>query len=328
MSDINPDVVPQESVVDYPSEYEAQPEAPEAEEKPSADDARPEGAEDDEEPVSLDEPEADPEDAEPEEGESDDGEAEEDAEEDDLVEFDFGGNKLEVKKGDIPPELAEKIDEFSKDIWADYTKKSQANAETAKMLKSRAESLEKIETLSGETLDAFTRGKSIKTEIEQLSAVNMQALWQSDPDRARMLSDTLAAKQAELQGIIATVDQYESQLVQARQDELARRSEEGRQVLDRKYKGFSEQIAPKLEEYAIKNGIPAEEAKTWHLNPVVADFAYKAMLYDQMQAAKTPKATPKTAKPVRSMKNKGGNRQPINQNDMSFEDLGKVLGIK
>jgi hypothetical protein len=60
----------------------------------------------------------------------------------------------------------------------------------------------------------------------------------------------------------------------------------------------------------------------------VAEFAYKAMLYDQMQTAKRPKVSPKPAQPVRSMKNKGGNKQPSNPNDMSFAELGKVLGIK
>lgn len=330
MSDTNLDVVPQESVVNSPDSYEAT--EPEAELEEIPEDAEAPEADEEEEPVSLDGPDADPEASEEDVSDDDDGEAEEDSEESeeaaDVIEFDFGGNKLEVKKGDVPPELAEKIDSFSKEIWADYTKKSQTNAEVAKSLSARQDALDNIEVLTGETLDTFSRGKGIKAEIEQLSAVNLQALWQSDPDRARMVSDTLSAKQAELHSIIETVDQYEQQITQARQAELARRSDEGKQLLDRKYKGFSTETAPKLEAYAVENGIPEDEAKTWASSPVVAEFAYKAMLYDQMQKAKTPKATPKTAQPVRSMKNKGGNRNSSNPNDMSFSELGKVLGIK
>lgn len=329
MSDTNHDVVPQESVVDLPSTHEAKEPEAELEEIPEEAEAPEPDAE--EEPVSLDGPEADPEAPEDDVSEDADEEAEEDSEDSEeaanVIEFDFGGNKLEVNEGDVPPELAEKIDSFSKEIWADYTKKSQANAESAKSLGARADALDNIETLTGEALDVFSRGKSIKAEIEQLSAVDMQALWQSEPDRARQLSDTLSAKQAELHGIIESVNQYEQNISSARQGELARRADEGKQVLDRKYKGFSNEVAPKLEAYAVEQGIPEAEAKTWASNPVVAEFAYKAMLYDQMQKTTTPKAEPKTAKPVRSMKNKGGNRNSSNPNDMSFSELGKVLGI-
>jgi hypothetical protein len=182
--------------------------------------------------------------------------------------------------------------------------------------------------LGGEALDAFTKGKSIKAEIEQLSQVNMQALWQSNPDQARQLSDRLSAKQAELQSIIQTVDHYEHTIIQERQAELARVAEEGKQVLDRKYKGFSVEIAPKLEEYAMKNGIPEDDARLWAANPTVTEFAYKAMLYDQMQAAGKPKVTPKKAAPVRSMPNKGANKQSTDPSKMGFSELGKILGIK
>lgn len=321
MSDTNPDVVPTESVVDQPSDYEASKAKPVAE-TPAADLA----ASDEEVPVSLDAPKEEPE-AEP-EGEPE-GEAEETEEEAKTIEFDFGGNKLAVKASDVAPEVVEKLDKFSKDIWADYTKKSQTNAETAKALKARTEALAKIETLGGETLNAFARGKSIRAEIEQLSAINMQALWKSNPDQARQLTDLKAAKQAELQSIIQTVDQYERSLDQTRQDDLARRSEEGKAKLDRKFKGFSSEIAPKLERYVRDTcGLTAEEAASWALSPDVTEMAYKAMLYDQMRAANKPKATPKDAKPVHSMPNKGGAKGAVNPNDMSFGELGKLLGIQ
>jgi hypothetical protein len=325
VSDANTDVVQQESIVNGPEAYSAPESEPEAQE----------------EPVSLDNPTADPEteeaDADEAEGDSDDGDAEtsgdgeesEAEEEPEKLEFDFGGNKLEVPKDAVAPEVAEALSKFSKDIWVDYTKKSQANAEAAKQLKARAEAMGKIESLGGEALDAFTKGKSIKAEIEQLLAVDMQSLWQSNPDQARQLSDRLSAKQAELNSIIRAVDQYESQLSEARQAELARQSEEGRQILDRKYKGFSTEIAPKLEAYAVTQGIPEDDAKMWAANPVVAEMAYKAMIYDQMQAAKKPKPTPGAkAKPVRAMKNAGKSTGAANPNSMGFSELGKVLGLK
>ncbi len=309
MSD-NPDVVPPESIVNAPADYV--PEAATDEELPVSLDDLPEAVE----PEAEDAPEAEPE-----------GEPEAEPEPEKLI-FDFGGNKLEVDKASLPEEVAASVDRFSKDIWADYTRKSQANADQAKSLKARAEALDNIQTLNDQVLDAFSRGKSIKAEIEQLSAVDLNALWQSNPDQARRISDQRTAKQAELDKIINAVDQHEHQLANARQAELERQKQEGRDVLDRKYKGFSSDIAPDLQAYAVSQGVPEADAKNWDANPVVAEMAYKAMMYDRMQNAAKPKPEPKKAAPVKAMPNKGANRDSANPNSMSFSELGRVLGLK
>lgn len=339
MSDENPDVAPQASVVDFPSDHEEAKAAAEtgAEAESAADalvDADGEG------PVSLDTPkeEAEPE-AEAEQVAADaDGDADSDAESDtenegeatdeeaepEVYEFDFGGNKLEVPKGDMPESLAEEVGKYTKAVWADYTKKSQANAEEARALAARSEHVEKLGEMRGEILDLFGQGKSIKAEIEQLSAIDLNNLSEFD---YRRVSDSLAAKRAELTSVIGAIDERERSFAAERQAELERQTEEGRTVLDRKYKDFSTKIAPQLVEYAQKQGMTAEQASEWPLNPVLTEMAYKAMRFDQMQAATKPKATPKPAQTVKAIPNKGGSRGPANPNDMGFAELGKELGI-
>ena len=72
-------------------------------------------------------------------------EAEEEAtKEDSKVEFNFGGNKLKLDKSSVPEELVGTIDKFTSDIWNDYTRKSQANAETQKTLVTQRENVEKL----------------------------------------------------------------------------------------------------------------------------------------------------------------------------------------
>ena len=60
------------------------------------------------------------------------GDSEEPEKVEELVEFNFGGNKLQLPKGKVPEELEGKIQEFSNGIWSDYTKKNQDLAERAK----------------------------------------------------------------------------------------------------------------------------------------------------------------------------------------------------
>jgi hypothetical protein len=71
-----------------------------------------------------------------------------------------------------------------------------------------------------------------------------------------------------------------------------------------------------------------EEAKTWPLNPNTAKMAYKAMMFDRMQASARPKPAPKPAqaKPFTPVKGKGGNAVKDVSN-MSAQDMAKYLGL-
>jgi len=257
----------------------------------------------------------------------------EDAEADppEMREFDFGGNKLEVPADAVPPELADKIDEFTKGTWADYTRKSQEVAEQTKSLTARAEAVEKLSAINGEALQTYSRGLQLRTEIEQLSQVDLTPLWQSEPDRARRISDALAAKQAEFQSIVAVVGQQEQALDQAQREEIDRRSQEGREVLDKRIKNFTTEHAPAVVKYAVENyGMSQTEADQWATNPVVTEMAYKAMLYDRMQTAKAGKTVPprgEVTKPVKAAKTAGRAQAPNNPDKMSMGQLRKHLSI-
>jgi hypothetical protein len=160
----------------------------------------------------------------------DETEGEEEAEESDdaeLIEFNFGGNKLEVPKGSLPEELEAKVQEFANNTWSDYTKGKQAIADLAKTIAADREAVAKLTTLNGEALQTYSHGLQLRQEIEQLSQVDLQFEWQSNPDRARQISDTLANKQAEFQNIIGLVGQQEQALDAAQQEDLVRRSDEG-----------------------------------------------------------------------------------------------------
>lgn len=261
--------------------------------------------------------------AEGQDGEGDeDGEQQETAEE---IEFDFGGNKLKVPKGSIPEEVAEQLDKFTKGTWSDYTRKSQEIAETKKSLEARAGAVEKLVNLNGEALQTYSRGLQLRGELEQLQSIDLNALWQSDPDRARRVSDTLAQKQAEFQSIVSKVAQTEQQLTQTQQAEMARLADEGKQYMERRIKGWSEKV-PDVIDYVVKNyGMTKEEAETWPLNPKTAEMAWKAMQFDRMQAQAKPKPAPKAAPaaPVKPMKAKGAATAQKDPDKMSVEEWVK-----
>lgn len=278
------------------------------------------------EPIDLDEPETVAEDDEGETGED----GEESEEEPETVEFDFSGNKKAFPKNATMADIADEVQGYVKSIEADYTRKSQANAEQAKVLTARAEAVDKITTINGEALQTYSKGLQVRQEIEQLAQVDVNALWQSNPDQARQVSDRLQAKQAEFQNIVAMVGQQEQALDEAQQGELVRRMDEGKATLDRRIKNFSTEKAPEVVAFVVKEfGMSQSDADRWAANPDMTQMAYESMMYRRMQAgAKKPAAKPTQAKPMTAMKAKGAAsgsvRDPAKMSDAQF---AKHLGI-
>lgn len=236
-------------------------------------------------------------------------EAQEAAEE---IEFDFGGNKLRIPKGTLPDEIAEKLDAFTKGTWSDYTRKSQEVAEQRKALQAEAEYVARVKTLSDEGQRAFARGLQLREEVEQLAKVDLRALWQSNPDQARQVSDLLAQKQADFQRAVSKVSEYESQVTRAEQESTARREQDGREYVSKTVKGWSDTHAAEAVAYAVKHGVPEEQARNWARFPREAVWAWKAAQFDKLQAqAKAPPkpAAPPTA-PVAAVKGRAAPAAP------------------
>jgi len=247
------------------------------------------------------------------------------------IEFTFGGKHLEVAKGDMSDELAGKVQQFTDEVWADYTTKSQANAETQKTLSAKADSVEKLMTLNGEALQTYSQGLAIRQEIDMLQSVDMNALRIHDPDQWRYNTDLLAQKQADFQNIVALVDQQETYLDAAKQAVSEQRGVEGRKTLNNKIKDFETKVAPRVVDYVVKTyGWEQGVAERWDQNPDMTDMARKAMLYDEGQA-KTRSASkqpaPTKAQPVAAAKNKGKASAQTDPNKMSMEQLSKHLKL-
>lgn len=230
--------------------------------------------------------------------EADEGEGdEEESEEVSEIEFDFGGNKLTLPANASAEEVAAKVQEFSDSLNKGYQKKFSDVAERTKSLEAREKAVEKLQTLNADVLDTYSRGLSLRQEIEQLSQIDVNALWQSDPDRARRVSDQLSLKQSEFQSIVNQVRQKEGELTKAQQEEMSRRVSEGEAAIERQVKGFKAEKLPEVIDYAVNTlGMDKESAeRDWALNPAITLAVWKAAQFDKMQAQAKSKAKPKPA---------------------------------
>lgn len=266
----------------------------------------------------------------PEADASEEGEEGEEEAPEEEVEYDFGGGqKVKFKANATAKEVFEHAQKAFKDVEGSYTRKGQEVAELRKSLEAREKVVEKLTALNDEALNTYSRGLSVRQELEQLEQIDVNSLWQSNPDQARRVSDAISAKRAEFQNIVTKVNQLEGHLNQTQQAEIARRMDEGKQVIEKRIPGFATKHLPDVIEYVSTNyGIPKEiAARDWPLNPDTAQMAYKAMMYDRMQAqakkaAKTPNA-PNQPQPIVPMKGKGGSAVRKDPSKMDMDEYAR-----
>ena len=247
------------------------------------------------------------------------------------VEIDFAGRKERFRLDGQVRDVADKVQNFVKSLQGDYTRKTQEIAEAAKSLKMREEGVQKLSSLNGEALAEYSRGLSIRAEIEELEKVDLAALWQSSPDQARRVSDAISQRRAAFQQSISRLNAVESQVQQTEHAEITRKRTEARAAIEKVSPGFEKDV-PEIAEYVEKAyGIPKDHCiKVWDLDPATALMARKAMLYDRMQKAssKATQAAPaKEAKPVPATAAKGGAQGPSNPQNMTPAQMAQYLGL-
>lgn len=225
------------------------------------------------------------------------------------IELAFGAKTLKVPKSAIPDDVRAELEDFTKNIQGDYTRKTQEIAEQRKAAEGERELLQKLTTLKGDALKAFSAGQALASEIQQLEQIDLNAVWQSNPDQARQISDRLNMSRAEFQKHVNTVAQHEATMAAEEQRAYAKLEDAGRAEMRAAIKGFDDTAEKALVEYAVKNGIPESDAKRWPLNPKTAAMAWKAMQFDALQAkTKAATAVKAPAPPAAPVKAVSGNR--------------------
>lgn len=269
----------------------------------------------------------------PEEEEAPESDEEDEAEEEEPEppveehEFTFGNEKLSVPKSAIPDEVAEKLNSFSKGVWSDYTKKSQAIAEQTKSLEAQAEAVQTLGNLNGEAMSVYSKVIALESELAEYQnpQIDWDSMYRDDPDAYRLHSDKRARLEGDLNRTRGQLNQHVQSLNQAKGSERERFMAEGRKAIEQRIKGFGAK-EQEVKDYLINEaGVPADKVEDWPLNPVGMEMAYKAMLYDSMQKKmkSSGKALPKKASTVPASKIKGGKPAAKNPAKMSMNEYAK-----
>ncbi len=256
-----------------------------------------------------------------EEGEEQDEEGEDDEPEE--VEINFGGEKLVLRKGEVPDELLSKTQDYVKSVEAAHTRRSQDLAEQRKQVEQQVQTFERLNQMSDQALQSYATGQAILNQLNdpQYSDQEIDRLWRSDRqedrDTARILTDRKAQLNQQYNQALSITKQLEDQQTQAQQEYHAAQMQAGKEKLESKYAGFTDLHAPKVVDYVVNNyGINSEEAQDWPLNPAFTEMAYKAMMYDDLKAKTRtkPKSKTKKAEPIKGEKSQKQAKQRYDLN--------------
>ena len=244
---------------------------------------------------------------------NEDGYADDDEDTDEDVpeyrEYDFGGKKFQVNKDALSDEQAEQFESYGKGLQSDYTKKTQDLAEQRKQIEAREQSAEKLLSLQGDTLDIYSKGLAIRQELAQLNEIDLNQLWQSNPDQARQISDAISQKTKEFNATVQQVSAKEGEMAHTKQADQQAREIEGEKTLNARIPQFTEKVGDVIDYFCKTYGADKKATEAgWRSDPVVTELAYKAMMFDKMKAKvkKGSKVNPATATESKPVKGKGG----------------------
>ena len=225
-------------------------------------------------------------------------------------EYDFGGKKYQINKNEpLSDEQSEQFESYGKGLQSDYTKKTQELAEQKKHIEAREQSAEKLLSLQGDTLDIYSQGLAIRQELAQLNEIDLNQLWQSNPDQARQVSDAISQKTKEFNATVQRVSAKEGEMAHTKQADRQAREMEGEKALNARIPQFTEKVGEVIDYFCKTFGADKKATEAgWRSDPVVTELAYKAMMFDKMKAKvkKGSKVNPATATESKPVKGKGG----------------------
>lgn len=241
------------------------------------------------------------------EGETAEGEEGDADETEEEIEISFGGTKSRFKKGTPIEEVNERIQEFVNSTHKDYISKTQRVAEVRKVVEAQEEGLRQLGSMSEDYYREYGAALRLQQERQELASVDLGALWATQPDNARRISDLMTQKNMELSQIYDRMSAAEGRMRDAHAAAKASAAEAGRRAIEARIPGFTEKHASAVVEYVTKRyNIPVEAAQNWAVSPEVTEMAYKAMLYDRSKATVAKKSPPKPlGKPVAPVRGKG-----------------------
>ncbi len=206
---------------------------------------------------------------------------------DDSEEIEFDGEKFK-----IPRKLK---DGFL--MQADYTRKTQELARMREAVEARAtETAKEAETRKGLEKE-IGRLSLMDEQLESYQKVDWSALRAANPEQANAHFQDYVQLRDQRENLAGKVQRDVTERSQKQQQDLAKRYAETNATLARDIKGWNQELADNLRNFAIASGIDQHQLVELATNAAQVKLLHKAWLGEQLSTAKQTAIKPPAIEP-------------------------------
>ena len=206
---------------------------------------------------------------------------------DDSEEVEYEGEKFKV-----PAKLKDALLR-----QADYTRKTQEVAEVRRQAEAERQLFEQQKQFHFANMQEVARVIAIDQQLQEYQKLNWYELEQTNPSHALTLQRQFRELQATKAQAEMTVAQRHHAMQEAQQQEAAMRLNEGQRVLKREIPEWGPELALKLKEFGLKEGLSAKKINSMD-DPSDVLNLYARFQLSKMKANATKKPQQVQPKPV------------------------------
>lgn len=252
--------------------------------------------------------------------EADDGAQEGDAgdgqsDDDELEDWEDDGKTRKVPKSLKPHLMREK----------DYRQKTMEVAEHRKAVEAQKAAVESEAKFHRENVREVAKLVTLDEQLSAFRAITPERwaeIERTNPTQAASLSRQFNLLKDQRENLVGELQQKQQQKASEAQQETAKRYATSLARIAKEIPGWSDELAGKLNEYAVKQGYTLDELQEHVLHPQRVSTIHKAYLFDQLMARTRAKTKPEAAPVVTVVPNITSRRAPAvkDPNKMSPEE--------
>lgn len=208
--------------------------------------------------------------------------------EDELDDWEDEGKTYKVPKA-LKPRLMQ---------HADYTRKTMEVAETRKAIEAQKADFEQEQKFHRENIATVAKITNMDEQLQAFRAITPEQWAQMDPAQASKLQIKFNLLKDQRESAIGELRQKQHQALEKQRTEFAKRFEDGQARIAKEIPGWSDELAGKLNEYAMGKGYSEETLRSMILQPHAVGTLHKAYLYDQLVAKQRAKAKASEPEPT------------------------------
>jgi hypothetical protein len=180
---------------------------------------------------------------------------------------------------------------------ADYTRKTTEVAETRKAIEAQKAEVEETAKFHRENIATVAKLVNLDEQLAAFRAITPEQWASMDAEKASKLQIKMNLLKDQKEGLVGELQQKQREALEKQRSATAKQYEDSISRIAKEIPGWSDELAGKLNAYAMGKGYTEEQLRSMVLQPQAVSTLHKAYQYDQLVAKQRAKAKQSAAEP-------------------------------